>query len=81
MELQKAIEDVVFAKLDEIQKEGYSSFGELRKAREAASNIQKESLRGELATLQKKLIDFSRRSTSEKRRSDPRRRLKSRLKS
>lgn len=54
-ELQKAIEDVVFAKLDEIQKEGYSSFGELRKAREAASNIQKEALRGELATLHKEV--------------------------
>lgn len=55
MELQKAIEDVVFAKLDEIQKEGYSSFGELRKAREAASNIQKEALRGQLATLHKEV--------------------------
>mgnify|MGYP001389446675 CR=1 FL=1 len=54
-ELQKAIEEVVFAKLDEIQKEGYSSFGELRKAREAASDIQKESLRGELATLHKEV--------------------------
>jgi len=54
-ELQKAIEDVVFAKLDEIQKEGYSSFGELRKAREASSNIQKEALRGELATLHKEV--------------------------
>ena len=54
-ELQKAIEDVVFAKLDEIQKEGYSSFGELRKARESASNIQKEALRGELATLHKEV--------------------------
>jgi hypothetical protein len=54
-ELQKAIEDVVFAKLDEVQKEGYSSFGELRKARESASNIQKESLRGELATLHKEV--------------------------
>ena len=54
-ELQKAIEDVVFAKLDEVQKEGYSSFGELRKAREAASNIQKEMLRGELATLHKEV--------------------------
>lgn len=54
-ELQKAIEDVVFAKLGEIQKEGYSSFGELRKAREAASNIQKEALRGELATLHKEV--------------------------
>jgi len=54
-ELQKAIEEVIFAKLNEIQKEGYSSFGELRKAREAASNIQKEALRGELATLHKEV--------------------------
>lgn len=54
-DLQKAIEDVVFARLDEIQKEGYSSFSELRKAREAASNIQKEGLRGELATLHKEV--------------------------
>lgn len=54
-ELQKAIEDVVFAKLDEVQKEGYSSFSELRKARESASNIQKEALRGELATLHKEI--------------------------
>jgi len=54
-ELQKAIEDVVFAKLDEVQKEGYSSFGELRRARESASNIQKEALRGELATLHKEV--------------------------
>lgn len=54
-ELQKAIEDVIFAKLDETQKEGYSSFGELRKAREAASNINKEALRGELATLHKEV--------------------------
>ncbi|MBK6960755.1 MAG: hypothetical protein IPH23_05895, partial [Gammaproteobacteria bacterium] len=54
-ELQKAIEDVVFAKLDEVQREGYSSFSELRKARESASNIQKEALRGELATLHKEV--------------------------
>ena len=54
-ELQKAIEDVVFTKLDEIQKEGYSSFDELRKAREVASNVQKDRLRGELATLHKEV--------------------------
>ncbi len=54
-ELQHAIEDVVFAKLDEVQKEGYSSFRELRKAREAASNIQKESMRGEMASLHKEV--------------------------
>ncbi|MDY0148806.1 MAG: hypothetical protein RBT03_01820 [Kiritimatiellia bacterium] len=55
VELQKAIEDVVFAKLDEIQKESYSSFEELRKAREATSNIRREGLRGELATLHKEV--------------------------
>ena len=54
-ELQKAIEEVVFAKLDEVQKEGYSSFDELRSAREAASNLQKEALRGDLATLHKEV--------------------------
>jgi hypothetical protein len=57
-ELQKAIEDVVFAKLDEIQKEGYSSFGELRKAREAASNIQKEALRGNSRPFTRRWIGF-----------------------
>jgi chromosome segregation ATPase len=41
--------------LDEIQKEGYSSFGELREARESASNVRKEALRGELATLHKEI--------------------------
>lgn len=55
VELQKAIEEVVFARLDEIQKESYSSFEELRKAREAASNIRREGLRGELATLHKEV--------------------------
>jgi hypothetical protein len=54
-ELQKAIEEIVFAKLDEVQKEGYSSFSELRNARESASNIRKEGLRGELATLHKEV--------------------------
>ena len=54
-EIQKAIEDVVFARLDEVQKEGYSSFGDLRGAREDASNTQKEALRGELATLHKEV--------------------------
>jgi len=55
IELQNAIEEVVFARLDEIQKESYSSFEELRKAREAASNIRREGLRGELATLHKEV--------------------------
>ena len=54
-EIQKAIEDVVFARLDEVQKEGYSSFSDLRGAREYASDTQKEALRGELATLHKEV--------------------------
>lgn len=54
-ELQTAIEEVIFAKLDETQKEGYSSFDELRKAREIASNMRKEALRGSLATLHKEV--------------------------
>jgi energy-coupling factor transporter ATP-binding protein EcfA2 len=54
-ELRDAIEEVVYAKLDEVQKEGYSSFAELRKAREARSTIRRESLRGELATHHKEI--------------------------
>lgn len=54
-ELQKAIEDVVFTRLNEIQKEGYSSFSELRKAREAASSMRREKFRGEIATLNKEI--------------------------
>lgn len=54
-ELQKAIEDVVFTRLSEIQKEGYSSFSELRKARETASSMRREKFRGEIATLNKEI--------------------------
>lgn len=54
-ELQKAIEDVVFTRLDSIQKEGYSSFSELRKARETASVRRRENFRGEIATLNKEI--------------------------
>jgi len=53
IELQRAIEEVVFAKLSEVQKEGYSSFGELRNAREAASQSRRDRFRGELASLHK----------------------------
>ena len=51
LKLQNAIEEVVFGKLDEIQKEGYSSFGELRKALESASQSRRGQLRGELASI------------------------------
>jgi hypothetical protein len=54
-ELQRAIEDVVFRKLSEEQKEGYSSFRELRTARETSTNARREKYRGELATLNKEI--------------------------
>jgi len=55
IELQKAIEEVIFSRLSEVQREGYSSFSELRKARESSSDSRRESLRGELATLHKEV--------------------------
>lgn len=48
-ELQQAIEEVVFAHLDEGSKEGFSSFAELRASRESASQSQRDTIRGELA--------------------------------
>lgn len=48
-ELQQAIEEVVFAHLDEGSKEGFSSFVELRASRESASQSQRDTIRGELA--------------------------------
>ncbi|MDX1526115.1 MAG: hypothetical protein R3273_07730 [Pseudidiomarina maritima] len=53
IELQSAIEEVVFAKLSEVQREGYSSFGELRNARESASKSRRSRIRGDLAALHK----------------------------
>jgi hypothetical protein len=55
IELQRAVEEVVFARLNEMQKEGYSSFGELRNAREAASQSRRDRYRGELASLHKEI--------------------------
>lgn len=55
VELQNAIEDVIFARLNEIQKEGYSSFTELRNARESASQARRDGFRGELASLHKEI--------------------------
>ncbi len=63
-ELQSAIEDVIFSKLDEVKKEGYSSFEELRNARESASKIRREGLRGELATLHKEVEKTTARARS-----------------
>lgn len=68
-DLQVAIEEVVFAHLDEVQKEGYSSFSDLRAARESASNIRRERFRGELATSHKEIerlqLALSQRSSKE----------------
>jgi len=54
-DLQVAIEEVIFAHLGEVQKEGYSSFSELRAARESASNAKRERFRGDLATSHKEI--------------------------
>jgi len=68
-DLQHAIEEVVFAHLDEVQKEGYSSFSDLRAARESASNTKRERFRGELATSHKEIerlqIALAQRSSKE----------------
>lgn len=48
-ELQEAIEEVVFAHLEEARREGFSSFSELRSSRESASQAERDTLRGELA--------------------------------
>ena len=54
-ELQEAIEEVVFSHLDEVNREGFSSFAELRASRESASQSQQDSLRGELATAHREI--------------------------
>lgn len=54
-ELQEAIEEVVFAHLDEVKKEGFSSFEELRAARESASQATQDTFRGQLASLHREI--------------------------
>lgn len=54
-ELQQAIEEVVFSKLDDNQQEQFSSFSELRKAREHASENEKNQIRGELAAINREI--------------------------
>jgi hypothetical protein len=49
-ELQQAIEEVVFSHLDEVHREGFSSFPELRASREAASQTRQDEFRGQLAS-------------------------------
>jgi len=49
-ELQEAIEEVVFAHLEEARREGFSSFSELRASRESASQAERDALRGALAS-------------------------------
>lgn len=55
LELQQAIEEVVFSHLDEVHREGFSSFGELRAARESASQTRQDQFRGQLATLHREI--------------------------
>ncbi len=50
-ELQEAIEDVVFSYLDEVGKEGYSSFDELRSSRENASQGRQSEISGQIVSL------------------------------
>lgn len=54
-ELQKAIEEVVFNHLDEDLKEDYSSFEELRSAREAASQSRQNEFRGQIVALNREI--------------------------
>src|SRR5690606_38603697 len=54
-ELQTAIEEVVFSHLDELQREGYSSFEELRSGREAASHSRQADARGQIAALNREI--------------------------
>lgn len=54
-ELQKAIEEVVFNHLDEDLKEDYSSFEELRSAREAASQSRQNEFRGRIVALNREI--------------------------
>lgn len=54
-ELQSAIEDVVFSHLGEASREGFSSFEELRKSRETASQSRQDAFRGDLAALHREV--------------------------
>ena len=54
-ELQAAIEEVVFSHLDELHREDYSSFDELRASREAASQSRQSDFRGQIATLNREI--------------------------
>jgi hypothetical protein len=54
-ELQKAIEDVVFSHLDQVQQEGFSSFEALRSSREEASQYKKDECRGNLASVNREI--------------------------
>lgn len=54
-ELQRAIEEVIFSYLDDIQKESFSSFDELRSARESASQSARDAIRGQIAALHREI--------------------------
>ncbi|CAB3688683.1 hypothetical protein CEY09_26060 [Achromobacter marplatensis] len=54
-ELQEAIEEVVFSHLDEVHKEDYSTFEELRAARESASQARQDNFRGQIFSLHREI--------------------------
>lgn len=54
-ELQEAIEEVVFSYLNEVHREGYSSFEELRMARESASQSRQDDFRGQIVSLHREI--------------------------
>ena len=54
-ELQLAIEEVLFSKLSEIQKESCSTFSELRQTHLSASKIRRQGLHGEIVALNREV--------------------------
>lgn len=68
-ELQEAIEEVVFSYLSDSEKEGHSSFDELRSARELSSQSRQDNFRGSLATLHREIerlhVSIGQRGTKE----------------
>ncbi|WP_334002432.1 TrlF family AAA-like ATPase [Burkholderia cepacia] len=54
-ELREAIEEVVFSHLDEVHREDFSSFEELRMARESASQSRQDDFRGQIVSLHREI--------------------------
>lgn len=54
-ELALAIEEVVFSHLDEVQREDYSSFEELKLARQHATQMKQDDIRGKIVSLNREI--------------------------